>query len=160
MFHCARHGYIVVFGTGKYLGSSDFDDFSTQALYGIWDYGDDTDSSEFLGAFDRAATPNLSNQPYTVSLLEQIELVWSSFGGRFMRITSDYKPIWATEEETSADGELPNPSSLVVNHAGWYFDLPLLKERIIRNPMIVMARSLLSPLFPKAFPVPLEVNQF
>ncbi len=49
MFHCARHGYIVVFGTGKYLGSSDFDDFSTQALYGIWDYGDDTDSSEFLG---------------------------------------------------------------------------------------------------------------
>jgi type IV pilus assembly protein PilY1 len=152
MFHCTRHGYIVVFGTGKYLGNSDFDDVSTQTLYGIWDYGDDTDSSEFLGTFNRAATPNLSNQPYTVSLLEQIELAWSSFGGRFMRITSDYESIWATEEEAIANGELSNPSSLVVNHAGWYFDLPLTKERIIRNPMIRDGMVIVITTIPKSTP--------
>jgi Tfp pilus tip-associated adhesin PilY1 len=71
-----KHGYMVVFGTGRWMGELDFDDTSTQTIYGIWDYGDDDDDSEYLGYFDRSANPvigesQLSNQVTTVSLLQQ-----------------------------------------------------------------------------------------
>ncbi|MFW6113433.1 MAG: pilus assembly protein, partial [Actinomycetota bacterium] len=71
MSHCERHGYIVTFGTGKYLGESDLLDTSTQTVYGIWDYGDDEDDSEYLGSFERGSTPELSNQLESVTLLQQ-----------------------------------------------------------------------------------------
>jgi type IV pilus assembly protein PilY1 len=152
MYHCKRHGTIVVFGTGKYLGSSDFADVSTQTLYGIWDYGDDSDDAEYLGTFNRATVPNLSNQPASVSLLEQVELVWASFGGRFMRVTSDYAPTWATEDESPANGGEPNLSSATSNHAGWYFDLPLAKERIIRDLQIRSGMAIVITTIPKSIP--------
>lgn len=37
-----RRGYMVYFGTGKYLESSDVTDTSTQTFYGIWDKNDGT----------------------------------------------------------------------------------------------------------------------
>ena len=40
MYHPQKHGFIVCFGTGKYLGDSDYSDTSVQSVYGIWDYGD------------------------------------------------------------------------------------------------------------------------
>jgi len=42
MRHCIanRAGYMVLFGTGRYLGNSDFADNSVQTLYGIWDWQD------------------------------------------------------------------------------------------------------------------------
>jgi hypothetical protein len=66
---CTTHGYMVTFGTGKWLGGFDYTNKTTQTLYGIWDYGDDDDDSEYLGVFDRGATPELSNQLDSVILL-------------------------------------------------------------------------------------------
>ena len=37
-----RIGYMVYFGTGKYLEATDVNDLSTQTLYGIWDKNDGT----------------------------------------------------------------------------------------------------------------------
>ena len=67
MYHPEKHGFIVCFGTGKYLGDSDYSDTSVQSVYGIWDYGDTVydlhtkkwshdDDKEFIGAFASRTT--------------------------------------------------------------------------------------------------------
>jgi type IV pilus assembly protein PilY1 len=127
-------GYIVIFGTGKYLGLSDFSDISTQSVYGVWDYGDDTDDGEYLGSFDRGATPQLSNQPNTVTLLEQTELYYGQpyADGYYLRVLSDNAISWQVQNDSKAD-ESPDPSANIANHAGWYFDLPIRKERMVKD---------------------------
>jgi type IV pilus assembly protein PilY1 len=146
MRHPEQHGYIVVFGTGQYLGVTDFSDISLNTIYGIWDYGDDTDDSEYLGFFNRgSATNKLSNQPENVTLLEQ-EYVpspigdpnnpyfWTEIVGTdevLVRILTSNDPTWQTVEDTDED-ELPNPTM----HAGWYFDLPLTGERVVSDVLI------------------------
>jgi VCBS repeat-containing protein len=130
----ALPGYFVIFGTGKYLGLSDFSNTSVQTVYGIWDYGDDPDDSEYLGEFNRTATSKLSNQPNTVILLEQEEFYYGIPDGyaSYMRVLTNNPFTYETEADTDG-GQYPNPSSTVANHAGWYFDLPITKERMIKD---------------------------
>jgi type IV pilus assembly protein PilY1 len=157
MFHPEMHGYIVCFGTGKFLGGSDFDDISVQTIYGIWDYGDTVfqpwpgigwspdDDGEFLGTF---RVPNeaaqLSNQPQTVKLLEQVASevkVGSGEDEVIARVLTDEKPNWETTPDPHPDqlpnpSDLvpPNPSDLIPNDAGWYLDLDFYaKERVISD---------------------------
>lgn len=137
MFHCDsdKSGYIIAFGTGKYLGGADLTDTSDQTLYAVWDYGDDSDDSEYLGSFERGDANVLSNQPETVSLLQQTTVFNGEVNNVFYRILSNNEIAWITE--TDADtSENPNLSSTEVNHAGWYFDLPDEKERIVRDLVI------------------------
>ena len=147
MLHPEMHGYIVCFGTGKFLGSSDFDDLRLQTIYGIWDYGDrvfipplgwsDDDDSEFLGTF---RVPNeaaqLSNQPETVKLLQQVAsevTVGSGADEIIVRILTDEEPQWITTED-SDDKQMPNPFELASNDAGWYLDLDVYAgERVISD---------------------------
>jgi type IV pilus assembly protein PilY1 len=50
-------GYMVVFGTGRYLGNADFGDNSVQTVYGIWDWAaawekvGGTSPDKYFGAF-------------------------------------------------------------------------------------------------------------
>ena len=134
IFHCdgSLPGYIVVFGTGKYLGSTDLTDTSQQTLYAVWDYGADEDDSEYLGTFNRSSATKLSNQPDTVSLLEQTVDFQGDINNVTYRVLSDNTITWLTELDASAD-DSPNPSSTQANHAGWYFDLPDSKERVVRD---------------------------
>lgn len=150
-YHCFRYmpGYIVVFGTGKYLGSPDFTDSSTQTIYGIWDYGDDDDDSEYLGTFERGAAQKLSNQPKTVGLLEQIEVYYEMVGERYLRVLSDFEPDWVSRRDEDA-GEGSNPSDSVRNHAGWFFDLPIPKERIVMDPIIRDGKAIVISTVPKS----------
>jgi len=154
MFHCdpSMPGYIVVIGTGKYLGYGDFIDTSTQTIYGIWDYGDDSDDSEYLGSFNRSTTPQLSNQPNTVTLLEQTEIYYDKPSGSssMLRVLSQNPPDWVTVTDSS--GEDDNPSNAEPNHAGWYFDLPISKERVIRNFMIRDGKVIIITSIPKDSP--------
>jgi type IV pilus assembly protein PilY1 len=152
MRHPQRHGYMVVFGTGKYLEVSDFVDTSVNTIYGIWDYGDDSDDSEYLGAFNRGSPDTLSNQPEYVTLLEQ-EYVpspvsdpnnpyfWTVTVGTtevVVRILTRNDPNWETVEDDG--GQLPNPGTLTeppnTVHAGWYFDLPVTGERVVSDVLI------------------------
>jgi len=124
MRHCSKHGYMVVFGTGRYLGNFDLTDPGSQTLYGIWDYGDDDDDTEYLGSFNR---PGLSNQPSSVQLLAQTEIDWRTVSGNDFRTLSANTANWETVDDETT-GQQPNPgteSSETTVHAGWYFDLPL-----------------------------------
>jgi type IV pilus assembly protein PilY1 len=147
MYHPETHGYIVCFGTGKFLGSSDYDDASLQTIYGIWDYGDsvfiprlgwsDDDDSEFLGTFRvPAAAAQLSNQPQTVKLLEQVAsevTVGSGEAEVIVRVLTAEEPQWITSPDPD-DDQLPNPTDLVSNDAGWYLDLDVYTgERVISD---------------------------
>jgi len=146
MFHCEEDGHMIIFATGKYLGDSDSLDITTQTIYGIWDYGDDDDNSEYLGSFNRESTPQLSNQPDKVTLLQQ-QIVeseeedpnfWTA-NGKKLRILSDNDPNFEIVDDDDTD-ELPNPGSIAdppnTVHAGWYFDLPISGERVVTDTLI------------------------
>jgi type IV pilus assembly protein PilY1 len=151
MFHCEKHGYIVTFGTGTYLGLDDISDTSGQAVYGIWDYGDDEDVSEYVGAFDGSAITG-SNLPVTVSLLQQSVVDERTVNGQDLRTLSDggikdpddpdYMWKTTTDQSGSCDdnagtvdcdpngvGTEPDP----VKHVGWYFNLPESGERVVSD---------------------------
>jgi len=156
MFHCdsRQHGYIIAFGTGKYLGNSDIKITNQQTLYAVWDYGDDSDNSEYLGSFNRNNTIKLSNQPQSVGLLEQKVEFSGVVNGSTYRILTDNEIIWKTED----DGDTPptgtaiygNPSSTESNHVGWYFDLPEDKERIVRDMVIRGGKVVLITSIPQS----------
>jgi type IV pilus assembly protein PilY1 len=143
MFHCKKKGYIVTFGTGKYLGLEDLTDISTQAVYGIWDYGDDADDSEYVGTFN-GSTITHPNLPATVSLLQQVVVDERTEYGLTLRTLSDGNPDWSattfdgvscgdnagTEDcDPNTVGSDPDP----VRNAGWYFNLPESGERVVSD---------------------------
>jgi Tfp pilus tip-associated adhesin PilY1 len=170
MKHCERHGYMVLFGTGRYLGNSDRLDTNLQTIYGIWDYGDYADDSEYLGSFDRG-TGILSNQPSEVTLLEQTEIDWRSVSGHELRTLSNNTANWATSDDADSE-QKPNPSASVsgsdgldndgdgsideadeqIAHAGWYFDLPLAGERVIKDLIIRDRKAIVISSLPSDSP--------
>ncbi len=150
LYHPEKHGFIVCFGTGKYLGESDFNDGSVQSIYGIWDYGDrvytlkskkwsDDDDLEYVGSFNRGATPQLSNLPTKVRLLRQKQKVFTvqSAGIEYrIRLLSSSKPVWETKSDADhATRQKPNPSDSTDNDVGYYFDLNS-GERVISDVLI------------------------
>jgi len=179
MFHpqeyqLRKHGLMVLFGTGKLLGESDFSDNRTQTVYGIWDYGDRAwypgiwgnysrdDDTEFLGAFDR---PNLSNPDLVgqnITLLEQtatpytvtVRLATGELVEYDIRVMSANEPNWYTEEDpdTGSPPSLPDiaeqDGGAVTSHAGWYWDLPLTGERVISDVLLRDGRLVVIPFTP------------
>lgn len=139
MLHPIKPGYMVCFGTGKFLGDSDVYDRTINTIYGIWDYGDqafqfpggwssEPDPTEYLGIFltrsAGATSKQLSNQHHRVKLLKQTATDFSydfGAGSRTFRVITDNAPEWITQPDNS--GQLPNPSDTEPNNAGWYLDL-------------------------------------
>jgi Tfp pilus tip-associated adhesin PilY1 len=146
MYHCDKNGYLVAFGTGRYLGLQDLADFSVQAVYGIWDYGDDEDDAEYVGAFNGSLITD-TYLPSTVSLLQQIVVDERTAFGEVWRTQSAGQPDWqsttleggncglnaGTEDcdpnYIPTDNAGPDP----VRHAGWYFNLPESGERVVSD---------------------------
>lgn len=146
--HPGRSGYIVVFGTGRYLGSDDFSDTSVQSIYAVWDWveewEDDGELSEqdgtdkYYGIFN---VPDAENEDFrslsnlegntdlptaaqSVTLLEQTVVA----SGTGYRVYSDNEISWYNPaEDDGLEDQVPG------EHAGWYFDLPDTGERIIRE---------------------------
>jgi type IV pilus assembly protein PilY1 len=175
MFHpqeyqLRKHGLMVLFGTGKFLGKSDFDDDSVQTVYGIWDYGDralfpgpwglysNDDDKEFLGAFNR---PDLSNHTdKNVTLLEQTATTYSvsvtQASGQTVafniRVLSGDEPNWFTEPDEDTAPALPDLSDSedgsIAGHGGWYWDLPLDGERVISDVLLRDGRLIVIPFTP------------
>jgi type IV pilus assembly protein PilY1 len=177
--HCERHGFIVIFGTGKFLSTSDRSNVEVQTLYGVWDYGDDEDNSEFLGSFNRV-DGTLSNQPDNVTLLEQVVINFTTISGIEFRTLTNFTPLWATIDDLD-EGQNPNPGSIdcsdgvdndgdslidepdeecLTVHAGWYFDLPGTGERIIKDPRIRERIALVLSLIPTDSPCSGGGNSF
>jgi Tfp pilus tip-associated adhesin PilY1 len=177
---CTTNGYMVTFGTGKWLGDFDYANTTTQTIYGIWDYGDDEDDSEYLGILDRGATPQLSNQLDSVTLLQQTVLpcdpniascdgdFWV-FNNQPLRVLTDNMASivnpWGTTSEYNGgadcgDGEGITdcePNNIGANPdpvklAGWYFDLPLSGERSVSDALIREGKVIFVPYIPEDSP--------
>jgi type IV pilus assembly protein PilY1 len=135
-FHTSKNGYLVMFGTGKFLGEADISDHTVQSVYGLWDYGDDDDDAEYLGALIRGpdgVVIGLDNLPemQRASLMKQeiTDLTYAFPNGRVasVRLLTQHTPNWVSENDTS--GQEPNPSTTETNDVGWYFDLSA-RERV------------------------------
>lgn len=148
MLDCAKSefaytgkGLMVIFGTGRYLNSNDFGDYTTQSFYGIWDWGDiwenledyDTAKTKHLGEVQ--SNRSLSNVAGT-SLQEQT--VESTSGG------------WLTLSSNPV--EWHNPIADTGQHMGWVFDLPVTGERGIREPMLRMGVAIMTSIIPSSSP--------
>ncbi len=142
MRHPQKKGFLVAFGTGQLLGQPDFSNTQTQSVYGIWDYGDPiyesstktyspADAGEYVGSFNRWATPALSNpnHPDTVALVQQT-LLDVSVGSATYRLMTQQKPDWSTTADSDS-GQNPNPAKSI----GYVVDLPA-RERVISDVII------------------------
>lgn len=181
MYHPDKHGFIVCFASGKFIGDSDFDDNSIQSVYGIWDFGDrvytlktkkwsDDDDSEYIGNFNRGGSPQLSNQPITVKLLRQEQrMVTVQRGGveNRIRVLSGSKPVWETKsDDDHPSQQKPNPSDSKDNDVGYYFDLNsgerVISDVIIRNGNLIAIGFTPSkdPCGPGGHSIFMELNAF
>jgi len=131
--HCNldKPGYLVLFGTGKYLAEVDADNTEYQTIYGIWDYGEGVDN--YLVDFKRGAGGSGEDQfsniiyPSSTTLLQQWVQWWDANPHNInqnLRVLTNNQPYWDTL-----------PSGIPQADAGWYFDLPLNKERVVRDPV-------------------------
>jgi type IV pilus assembly protein PilY1 len=132
--HCVhtKPGYLVLFGTGKYLADIDANNSEYQTIYGIWDYGEEV--KDYYGDFKRGVGPSGEDEfsnpihPSSATLLQQSVQWWGPNpynANQNLRILTQHEPDW---EQTLIE-ETPKV------HAGWYFDLPLDKERVVRDPV-------------------------
>jgi Tfp pilus tip-associated adhesin PilY1 len=101
-FHPDRDqaGYLVAFGTGKFLGDVDIKDRSQRAMFGVWDFG--VKPNDYLGTWsmsDNSLSCNGCSLPQasgklTVNLLEQKEIDWRKTTYNKLRTLSNFKPQW------------------------------------------------------------------
>jgi Tfp pilus tip-associated adhesin PilY1 len=148
MRHESGLGYMVIFGTGKYLGWLDLVNTDTQTLYGIWDWAPNTHDEGFLGSRgDVNGFITLDHYPKTDglgaplrSLLKQEILLEGGITDvdtgvmySYYRIPSFYRGDWRTalnsELSSGTYFEYPKengPETMRVPlaHMGWAFDLP------------------------------------
>lgn len=148
-------GYMVFFGTGQYLSEDDRSNQDIQYIFGIWDFGDDADDSEYLGTFDEYGAVQLSNMDPDIQLMEQTQIYDGYHDGHYLRVLSDNAPSWTVMcDNTAGQNANPEPDPpcacpnadcldpgscedpILPANAGWYFKLPTVGERIIKDVLI------------------------
>ena len=148
MLDCAElyegRGLMIVFGTGKYLGSADFTDTTVQSFYGVWDWGaiwEKTDGygvaqTKYLGTFN-GADGSLSNMGGGITLQEQyFEHKDTEWG-----VLTDFQPDWY------------NPfSGGGGSHMGWRIDLAEAGERSVLKPTIIAGAAIMISTLPASTP--------
>ena len=154
-------GYLVIFGTGRYLGLSDCRDASQQSIYALWDYGDDSDDSEYLGSIMDRTEGRLSNG---LRLIRQEINTISTMDGSLVRELSHHIVDFRVTDDTE-DGDrlnannhgLVSPDPLVA--AGWFFDFPASTdssvgsgERVVGNTVIRGGHALITSFVPDNSP--------
>ncbi len=123
MRHCSQDGYMVIFGTGKYLNDTDPDDDRVnrdqRTVFGIWDYGDDADNNERVGSYDASSNAFTPATGFSFGLLEQEVDAATTASGNDLRVLTNNETTWDTVEDATS-GQLDNPE----DHAGWYLNFP------------------------------------
>lgn len=124
--HPTSEGFLIYFGTGKYLGKSDLTDTSQQTFYAIW---------------DRMA--NNSNGFSRTRLLEQTVTAHSTASTDLRARVVSKTPIrWD-------NGTNPIEST---EKLGWYIDLPELGERVHQAPTLRDGRVIFVTVTPATDP--------
>ncbi|MDQ6626975.1 MAG: PilC/PilY family type IV pilus protein [Pseudomonadota bacterium] len=124
-------GYLLSFGTGRYVDSSDNGTSTPQAVYGIWDNG---------------------ISPTTIGQLQSQSVFDTAAGtnGKTYRVTTH-------AVGAAADGVLvgDNAVSLAAYYAtkrGWVLNLPLSGERVVAQATIRFGKVVVSTLIPDTSP--------
>ena len=130
-------GFMVSFGTGKYLENSDVDPdpnltppFQVQTLYGVWDKPGDQARS-------------IAGRS---TLVEQTVVQTVTIGSVSYRITSQEPVTWVDDPNTAETDEAMD---------GWYLDLPISSttgERVAYNPLLRFGRFIATTLIPSNIP--------
>lgn len=117
-------GFMVYFGTGKYLETSDASiaGAKTQTFYGIWDNS---------GA----------SNPTRTDLLQQTVISTQTVSGISYRVLSNNTMVWR------AGTPPPSPS-----YIGWYLDLPTTGERVTNTPMLRSGAAIFTTVIPSSDP--------
>lgn len=121
-------GYMVIFGTGKFLGSSDRFDVSQQTIYGIWDYGDDSDDFEYLGTIEDRTTGQLScglrlaprHVDYEIKQNDNTYRVLTPWQASYTMV-KDNEDRDGSRANNTYRSQGPDPAQ----YAGWYLDFPM-----------------------------------
>lgn len=100
--HPSGVGYLVIFGTGRYLGSTDKSSLDMQTIYGVWDRKTAGESTNTTPDLDRS---NLQVQTMTSA----------SFEGKTVRMISQNTIDWYGNGTGTSDSN--------VSTWGWYLDL-------------------------------------
>ena len=112
-----KGGYMVVFGTGRYLGTGDISNNDVQSAYGIWDY---------------SGTAVTTGQLQT----QKIEADTASALGTSYRF-STHRVGPATDNVLAEDlAHAITRNDYYTNKRGWTIDLPTSGERIVVDPDI------------------------
>jgi type IV pilus assembly protein PilY1 len=119
----SRHpkgGFLVFFGTGKYLETVDKTAGSTdgQSFYAVWDKNEGSNS-------DRVSSRSSMREQNV--LYEGVQTYGSE--SYTLRTTSKHEPNWSS-------------------HRGWYMDLPTTRERSTRNPILRNGKIIFTTLIP------------
>jgi type IV pilus assembly protein PilY1 len=118
-------GYLVVFGTGRFLGAPDVDDVHQQSVYAVRDYGDDKRDS--LGHFTNRSQGLLSS-----GLLLAQRRVTDQFtpdGQAYRALTDSTCDDVRGKDNEGEDGPRGRNSNLNPTRcAGWFFDFPVPPE--------------------------------
>ena len=118
-------GWMLVFGSGRYLDVADTAAGSSQALYGIWDNG--------------SVVP-------TGSLVDQSVLGQATADGRTWRFTSH---VVGAPSQTSYTGDSAlTRASYLATKRGWKLTLPSSGERIVAQASIRYGKAIVSTLIP------------
>lgn len=121
-------GYMVIFGTGRYLGEADRHDASPQSIYGIWDFGDDSDDSEHLGHIVERPAGRLSSG---LALARREVVAQLSQEGTLYRQLSEWRASYPTVvdnedgDRISANNGRTQQAVDPSEWAGWFFDFPV-----------------------------------
>ena len=153
MRHCVnqKKGYIILFGTGRYLGNTDFEDNRMQTIYGIWDWAEEwealgiTPKDKYYGYLKAPEgfppTRRMSNfetkeEIKNLTLLEQIQIYYENG----IRILSNYDVDWF------------DPNDGIGSHVGWLFNLPITNERVTQDPILKDGKLLVISQIPSSSP--------
>ncbi len=122
-------GYVVYFGTGQYMETTDATSAGStpQTFYGVWDD---------INGLSGVASPSTR-----ASLLEQTVVGTPVINGSDYRIISDNTMVWR------AGSPAPSPS-----YVGWYLDLPTLGERQVTSPVLRGSRAIFTTVVPSNDP--------
>jgi type IV pilus assembly protein PilY1 len=121
--HPTRLGYLVVFGTGRYLTTTDKTSEDLESLYGIWDRKTD----------GQATSTSLTQNKVRGNLLQQT-MDSSTSNGQTVYTLSQNAVDWYGNASTTTDND--------VNKWGWYFDFGQTGERLIYD-MTVYGNTLI-----------------
>ncbi|MBF0413764.1 MAG: hypothetical protein HQK70_13785 [Desulfamplus sp.] len=148
MLDCAKStfasggkGLMVIFGTGKYLNTDDFDDISVQSFYGVWDWGDIWENkSGYTVAKTKSLEIFAANRK--LSKVTDKSLLQQTIAGQ--------SGNWVVLSNNVVDWF--DPDANTGEHMGWYFDLPGAGERGIREVSLRMGTAILISTTPSSTP--------